>query len=825
MVPLLEIKMAILKVINKLHTSKWTYIVGVFVALSLLFYVFIAYFLPLPDLFFYNNQNSTTKIYDRNGVLLYEILQPEEGKKSFIPLDQLPKHIVNATIASEDINYYEHGGVDVYSLMRAVYLNLRNQQIVSGGSTITQQLVRNILGVQQKRTYDQKLKEAIYALRLSKIYSKDEILELYFNKIYYGNISYGVESASLNYFNKHVYDLDLAESALLAGIPQSPSNYNPLTNFDRAKKRQKYVLDQMLKYNFINSQEYKDAVEEKLTFSVAKGSLIAPHFVHSVINQLEEDYGEEKVNFGGLKVQTTLDSNYQNLAQTIAAKHVNSLSEHNVTNAAVLGIDVPTGQILTWLGSVNYFDDKIDGAVDMLLALRQPGSSVKPFNYLLSFENGYTPATTVNDIETQFSSSEGAYTPQNYDLDYHGMVRLRESLASSLNIPAVKVLDYNGVNSFREFLIHLGFDSLNESGEYYGLALTLGGAEVRLKKLAEAYLTLANYGNKHEAVSILKVEDDQGNTLYEWQKPNDNFILGDNGQQHSFQIIDILSDATARLIGFGNDSILEIGRPAAVKTGTTRNFKDNITVGFTPDFLVATWTGNADASPMYKISGIDGAAPIWADFMQAVLKDKPKTTFAVPKNMTKVEVCEISGKKPTEACQERVLEWFVKGTEPKEEDTIFQKFYINITNGLNYNNCKEKLNANITKEEVYMVFPPELSQWALSHNIPTPPQSVCPDAINADSNTIKIIKPSNNDEFSIDVNIPLAQQKALLQVTTHPQTKEVKWFVDGKVIETSLTAPFSSFWQLQTGVHAIKASALLDDGQTLESEEIKIFVL
>lgn len=799
----------------------WPLSAFIFVLLS---YIFVAFYLPIPDLFFSPQDNATTKIYDRNGALLYEILRPETGKNSFVKIDNLPKHLLDATLAAEDINYYEHGGVDAYSLMRAIYLNIRHGQVVSGASTITQQLVRNILGVQQKRTYDQKLIEAIYALRLSKLYSKKEILELYLNKIYYGNLSYGVEAAALNYFNQHVYDLDLAQTALLAGIPQSPSNYNPLTNFDLAKKRQKYVLDQMLKYQLISEEEYNEALAEKLTFKVSKGSLVAPHFVQMVINNLEEEFGEEKVNFGGLKVYTTLDVDYQKLAEKIANQHLASLAKNNVTNAAALAIDVKTGQILTWMGSVNYFDDKIDGAVDMLLALRQPGSSIKPFNYLLSLEKGYTPATVIYDIETQFNSTEGAYTPQNYDLDYHGMVRLREALASSLNIPAVKVLDFNGINDFREFLIKLGFDSLNESAEYYGLALTLGGAEVRMKNLAEAYLTLANYGEKKNSSFLLKVLDAQDSVLYEWHEPSSTFVLGEKGQQHAFQIINILSDANARLIGFGDGSILEIGRPAAVKTGTTRNFKDNVTVGFTPDILVATWTGNADASPMFKISGVDGAAPIWHDLIQAILREKPKSEFAIPKGLNRIEVCEISGKKPTDLCKDRVLEWFVEGTEPQEDDDIFQRFHISTQNGLDYTGCPDELPNNLSKDETFMVFPPELRKWALNHNITPPPVSACGNSENKSSDAVHISKPSNNDEFSIDSNIPLKQQKILLEANTPSSTKEVRWYIDKQLIDTVNTSPYSTFWQLKEGEHTLQAASLLENNKVVKSNDVKFLV-
>jgi len=807
-------------------------LIGVLIFL-LFFYLFLAFLLPLPDLFISPKQTATTKIFDRKGKLLYEILDPSEGKKTLVSLDQIPEYIKQATLAAEDISFYSHSGVDFSAVIRAAYQNIKHQRIVSGASTITQQLVRNILNRQSlanggkglSRGIVDKLEVMAFAVRLSHFYSKDEVLELYLNKIYYGNLSYGIESAALDYFGKHVGDLDLAESAMLAGLPQSPSNYNPFNNLESAKKRQSYVLDQMAKYRFISEDEANAAKRENLKFRPNRFEIKAPHFVQQVVSELEKKYGKEAVHYGGLNVVTTLDLDMQMLAEEIVDFQLSKLKSKNVSNAALIAVDVKTGHVLTWIGSADYFDESIDGAVDLLTALRQPGSSIKPFTYLAAFEKGWTPATTIADIPTQFTTAAGPYTPKNYDLDFHGLVRARTALASSYNVPAVKTLEYVGVPAFIGFLEKFGIDTLKKNPEFYGLALTLGGGEVRPIDMAAGYLTIANLGGKKPLTRILKVTNAKGELLEEWENKPANNILGPKGKEHIYQLISILSDNNARKPGFGENSVLELNRPAAVKTGTTRNFRDNWTIGFTPQLLTAVWVGNADGSPMTAISGVAGAGPIWSNFMTRALEKAPRLDFKKPNNLREIEICSLSGLLPTKYCKERTYEWFVKGTEPKRKDNIYQNIKIDPIKKQRLTEDCIKRNPSIKVEEhVYEIYPPELKKWALQKGIEQAPRLTCTSGgleqvgsaakknellrqkLIADDLTVpEIVHPQDEDSFLYDNSIPLENQKIPFHVLVNDDVNEVSWFLNGEKISKRTDFPFSFMWPLKSGNYELVA--------------------
>ncbi|MFA5829411.1 MAG: penicillin-binding protein 1C [Candidatus Gracilibacteria bacterium] len=833
--------------------------------LSFSFYLYVAYVMPLPDLFVAGNQLPSTKILDRNGVLLYEILQPDSGKKTFVPLNQIPKNFINATLAAEDINFYEHGGVDLGAILRSLFFNVREQRIVSGASTIPQQLVRNLLGVNRERGLSDKIMEALYAVRLSHSYTKDQVLELYLNKIYYGNLAYGSDSAALDYFDKHVNDLDLAQSAFLAGLPQAPSAYNPFLYFDPAKKRQQYVLDQMTKNGFISDAENKAAYEEPLHLRRNKTEMKAPHFVQYVINEL----GDQIMNRGGLSIYTTLDYNLQLKAENTVSRQVELLHDKHVTNGALLSLDPKTGQILAWVGSENYFNENIDGAVDMVTALRQPGSAVKPFNYLLALEKGYTPATILDDVPTTFSTDTGAYEPKNYDLRYHGPVRLRNALASSFNIPAVKTLDFVGVEAFISFLRKIGINTLDQDPNFYGLALTLGGAEVRMLDFARAFNMLANYGNERDLSTILKIEDSQRKILYQWTPPPEQFVLGQHGKEHAYQIIDILKDPLARLGGFGEGSVLELSRPAAVKTGTTRNFRDNWTVGFTPQLLTAVWVGNADATPMNNISGVDGAGPIWHDFMESALgalggggSGMAVTDFVKPAGLKQVEICGISGKLPTDLCQDRVFELFVPGTEPKEKDDYYKQFWVDKNSGhIIQDACvggsadggalgggpqgesalsSQGVPANL-QQKTFVVYPPKFQKWAVGESLALPYVEPCGKTVSAQTGAsgagstggagaagsaganfteVIIDSPRNGDEYMIEGTLPLKDQKIPLRVTVPLDTGEVRYFIDETLVVANKVSPFSALWLPIKGSHKLRAEVVLSDGKVLKSKNV-----
>ena len=599
-------------------------------------------------------------------------------------LDQIPQDCQDATIATEDAHFYSHIGVDPAGILRALRINVEGGEVLAGGSTITQQVARNLLLDPQQRaerTLLRKLRESVLAIRLTLAYSRADILTLYLNQTYYGNLAYGIDAAARSYFGQDAATLDLAQCAMLAGLPQAPALYNPLENPDAAKARQEVVLGLMQAQGTITAEESRRALAEPFQYAAVPFPIEAPHFVMAVWEDLLARYPEELYR-GGLTVTTTLDLDWEHAAERIAQRQLARLNTpdarsgetHNVNNAALVALDPYTGQVLAMLGSPDYFDDRISGAYNAALAPRQPGSALKPFTYAAAFDptrpDPWTAATMVLDVETPFITQRlESYTPANFGLVEHGPVRVREALASSYNIPAVVALDHIGVDTLVQLLTRLGVSTLADNPDL-DLAVTLGGGEVRLLELAQAYAALANGGSPVEAVTILKVEDADGNVLYEWEpRPLARPVLD---ERVAWLITDILSDNEARLPSFGPASALQIGRPAAAKTGTTTDFRDNWTMGYTPNLVVGVWVGNADNSAMRNTTGLSGAGPIWHDFMREVLRGQPELTFTRPEGLTRVEVCALSGLLPTPACANRVREWFIDGTEPTEPDPYYQ---------------------------------------------------------------------------------------------------------------------------------------------------------
>jgi penicillin-binding protein 1C len=604
----------------------------------------------------------TTRIKDRNGQLLWEIFG--EGKRTQVPLENIPQDLINATIATEDDTFYENIGLDAPSLVAALIANLRNPaDRPQGGSTITQQLVRHIAFDYEERTsisYSRKTKEAILAWLMNKRYSKDEILELYLNEIYYGNLAYGVEAAAQTYFGKPSSDLSLAEASLLAALPQSPIELDPLNNYDAAKQRQWLVLNVMVREGYINQREAEAAYLEPLNFIPQEVSLKAPHFSVYVRQILEEQFGPDVVANGGLQVTTTLDMGYQRLAEFLARQHVSRVGpEHNLTNASLLAIKPGTGEILAMLGSLDYRDEGIDGNVNVALSAQQPGSAIKPLTYAAAFSptpDGAGPAWTAADIlwdvPVDYSQFDGTtYSPVNYDNRFHGPVRVRDALANSYNVPAVLLLQDIGVERLVEVAGRMGISSFQADPGRYGLSLTLGGGEVTPLELTGAYATLANGGYRVPPVTILKVENSQGEVLFEYQAPEPEPVLD---PRVAFLISDILDDDRARVPAMGNQNPLDLPFPAAAKTGTTNDFRDNWTVGYTPGLVVGVWTGNTDNSEMLNVSGLTGAAPLWSAFMQAVYSDydlmnvlvnavaQPPSEFVPPPGLERREICDLA---------------------------------------------------------------------------------------------------------------------------------------------------------------------------------------
>lgn len=611
----------------------------------------------------------TTKIYDRNGILLYKIFKNEN--RSLVPLDQIPTYLVQATIAIEDQNFYEHPGFSIRGISRALRSNVSSDSL-QGGSTITQQLVKNTL-LTPERTWERKAKEVVLSFISEFYYSKDQILAMYLNQVPYGGSAYGVEEASQMYFGKSVREIDLAEAAFLAGLPASPTKYSPYgSNPQAAYVRQRQVIRRMIEDGYISAQEGDEALGRELTIVPPQSTLLAPHFVMYIRELLTDMYGPNIVENGGLEVTTSLDLALQNQAQQIVAQEVLDLSRLNVRNGAALITRPGNGEVLAMIGSINYFDASNDGQVNVTTRLRQPGSSIKPVTYAMALERGMTPATIIPDSPICYQSKGSPdYCPKNYDGRFRGRITLRQALAGSYNIPAVKTLAQFAVGDLIDKAEMMGITTWKDRSRF-GLALTLGGGEVKMTDMAVAFGVFANEGYKVPLQPILEVRTADGQLLA--RKPCFDPITGlvttcyrqqVLDPRVAFQISDILSDNQARTPAFGANSVLHIPeQEVAVKTGTTNSLRDNWTIGYTKDYLVAVWVGNNDNTQMSHIaSGITGASPIWNKLMRSMLSDSNPHHFQVPTNLARVPICTLTGTLSCNGCPTRE-EYFIPGTEP-----------------------------------------------------------------------------------------------------------------------------------------------------------------
>jgi len=778
----------------------------------------------------------STLIYDRKGRLLYEIMDPHSGKHQPLPLPEIPIRLQQATIATEDATFYSNPGVDLLAILRAIWINVRGGEVLSGGSTITQQVARNLLlSAEQRsqRTLSRKLRESILAYRMSRSLSKDEILRLYLNTVYYGNLSYGVEAASQTYFGKSVGELDLAECAFLAGLPQAPAVYDPLVNPQLASQRQSTVLQLMVKAGYITPAQAQAAADEPLAFAASPFPIRAPHFVMYVWEMLRHQFGEEELSRGGLRVYTTLDLDLQSRATDIARHHLAQLSTpgygqpaHNVSDAALVAIDPRTGEILAMLGSPDYFDASIDGAVNVSLMPRQPGSAIKPLTYAAAFALDYTPATMLLDIPTAFTTRQGdSYVPVNYDHAYHGPVLLREALGSSLNVVAVRVLQHIGVDQLVSLCNNMGMSTLQDP-ERHGLALTLGGGEVRLLELTAAYGTLAMRGLKVAPTALLRVERGNGQ-LWKPGLPPAEQVIPD---YVAFWVTDVLADGSARIPAFGEDSALNLTRVAAVKTGTTTDWRDNWTVGYTPQLVVGVWVGNANNSPMVNVSGISGAAPIWNQFMEEALKSQPVEPFLPPPEMVKIEVCAESGMLPGPDCPHRLLEWFLPARAPHLVCDMHRRLQIDKRSG---QLATSETPSEYVVEQAQMLLPPEASQWLREHAPPHGAHLAIVDQMASSSPWVveqpglRFTSPQPNSVYRIAPHLPVDSQRIQIEVLAVgiPVSAQVSIYFDGQRIGVFDKPPYALMWQLEAGEHTLYGHAVMPSGQTWNSEPLSIAVL
>lgn len=693
----------------------------IFLVLVALFYLSILKDLPSPTNLSSTSLPQSSQIFDRNGELLYTIYGSKN--QTFIPLSDIPKDLQNATISIEDKDFYRHGAVDPRGIARAFVSTVFKREI-QGGSTLTQQLVKNTL-LSPEQTIIRKTKEVILAFATELLYSKKQILEMYLNQVPYGGTAYGVEAAAQMYFGKHAKDLTLAEAALLAGLPEAPTTYSPFGAYpELAKARQEEVLTQMQEYGYITKAQKDKAVKQPLKFKEVSSNIKAPHFVLYIKDLLTKKYGEQLVQQGGLKITTSLDSKIQEFAELAVASEVAKLTSYKVGNGAALVTKPATGEILAMVGSKDYFDTDNDGNVNVTLAYRQPGSSIKPINYATGLIKGFTAATPFIDQPICYPNVDGTkYCPVNYDGKFHGVVDMRRALANSFNIPAVKMLKANGVEAMIATASAMGITSFNDPNRY-GLSLTLGGGEVTMLDMATAFGVFANEGYKINLHPILKITDRKGNALEEYNPPQSP-IFGEKviPSGVAYIISHILMDNNARTEAFGPNSALRVNNyPVSVKTGTTNDIRDNWTIGYTPSFLTAVWVGNNDNSPMSSLtSGITGAAPIWHAIMEHLLDGTKPEPPKKPADVVGRVVCATSGLiPPAEGTPDRCptrFEYFLKGFEPKQVDPGRQPAFIDkSTNDL----AKPGQTDNVEQRSEVIITDPTGDRYCLTCPHPSP---------------------------------------------------------------------------------------------------------
>jgi 1A family penicillin-binding protein len=620
------------------------------------------------------NTGYSTVFYDRDGKILYEMYK--DKNRIPVSLTEVSDYLKKATIAIEDKNFYKHQGISQTGILRAL-VNIILKRRLEGGSTITQQLIKNVL-LTKERTLSRKIKEIILAIEVERRYKKDEILEMYLNEAPYGGSFWGVASASMGYFGKQPKDLNLVESAILAGLPQSPTYYSPFIGKNDAwRSRAKQVLRRMREDGYISKKEEEKALKdlEKITFKQPKITILAPHFVFYVKDLVEKEFGP-KILETGVKIKTTLSLSIQNEAEKIVKQEIEKLKNYNVKNAAVVVLDAKTGEILAMVGSYDFNDPSFGKFNVATQGLRQPGSTLKPITYALAFEKGYTPANVLMDVKTVFPNQGGKdYVPQNYDGKFRGPVQLRFALGNSINIPAVKLLAIVGLKSFLQKAYDMGLSNFApnlENLSRFGLSITLGGGETNLLELTSAFSVFATGGIKKETLSILEIKDFKGKTIFKTKPKKEKRVLS---EEVSFLISHILSDNNARIEVFGPNSFLKIpGKTVAVKTGTSDDKRDNWAVGFTKSIVIGVWVGNNDNSPMSpKIaSGITGASPIWYYLMKKILEKYPDGIIEKPEKVKALQIDAFLGGLPKEGFPVR-SEYFIEGTEPKEISPFYKR--------------------------------------------------------------------------------------------------------------------------------------------------------
>ncbi|HPT08422.1 MAG TPA: penicillin-binding protein [bacterium] len=774
--------------LNSDSKRKLLIFIGGFILICIIsFSIFVAVVsrnLPNPDQLLERDIAQSTIIYDRSGEnILYEF--HGEEKRTLISLDDIPYYAQKATIAIEDKNFYKHSGFSIWAMARTIVTNIIYNR-KAGGSTLTQQFVKNALLSSEKK-YSRKIKEIIISQRIEKKYSKDEILQMYLNEIPYGSNAYGIEAASQKYFGKSAKNLNLAESALLAALPQAPSRYSPYgDNKDLLIGRQQYILGLMVEQNYISEEEKEEALNYELVFKEPETNITAPHFIMYIKELLSEKYGEKTVEQGGLKIYTTIDLDKQKIAEeAINNQAEKNASKYNANNAALVAIDPKTGQILAMVGSKDYFNEEIDGQVNVAIRDRQPGSSLKPFVYATLFsKGGYNPNTILYDVVTNFSSGV-PYEPHNYNGKENGPIAIKKALAGSLNIPAVKALYLAGVNNVINLAKEAGYTTLTDPDKY-GLSLVLGGAEVKLLEHTNAYSIFAQEGKINEITGVLKIEDKDGNVLEEY-KENKKTVLDANIAR---MINSILSDNNNRSFVFGESNNLVLsGRTSAAKTGTTNDFKDAWTIGYTPSLITGVWVGNNDSSEMS--SGADGsvvAAPIWNEFMRKALANTPNESFTEPiikKTGKAILDGELIGQ--TIKINKETKEIATENTPEDLIEEIFITDHHSILYYVDKDNPTSDIPSNPSSDPQFNLWESRVLEWAKKQNV------------NYDINLINkandAYNPENIPVFSItnlqnNQTIETKNLQVNLQATAPRGVNKVEYYINDSLLERKTSYPF-----------------------------------
>jgi len=788
--------------------------------------------LPNPNQLINRQVAQSTKIYDRTGEhVLYEISGDE--RRTLVQLKDIPANVKNATVAIEDKNFYKHGGFSLWSMFRTAVTDVLFHRS-AGGSTLTQQFIKNAVLTNEK-TFTRKIKELILAYRLEQKFSKDDILQMYLNEIPYGSNAYGVEAASQKYFGKGVKDVDLAEAAILAAIPQAPSRYSPYgPNKDLLLGRKNYILDVMAEQGYISATERDNAKQEVLKFKEPDNNMIAPHFVMYIKAILAEKYGEQMIEQEGLKIYTTLDLYKQQIAEQVIKDRTKDYPKtYNANNAALVAIDPKTGQILAMVGSRDYFDDTIDGQVNVSTSPRQPGSSMKPVVYSALFERGYTPDSILYDVVTNFSTDpKQPYEPHDYDLKQRGPVTIRQALAGSLNIPAVKAIYLADINNVLDLADNLGYTTLYPRNRF-GLSLVLGGGEVKLLEHANAYSAFARDGVMSPTVGILKVEDKNGHVLEEYQ-PSTKKVLS---SQVAREINSILTDNGARAYIFGAKNYLTLNdRPVGAKTGTTNDYHDAWTIGFTPSLVAGVWVGNNDNKAMKgKADGSVVAAPIWHDFMDKVLTGTPVETFKAPDDY-KTGKPILDGQLPTETISVDVSTGLPATTSTPPE-LIGQKTATVFHDTLYYIDKNDPLGpapANPGQDPQFNLWESAVQKWA---NSSSSANLILPSATSTgviDNNPALGNFGNPADQPIIKISAPLANQtvtapnlEVQIKVSAARGVSRAEYYLNGNLWETRWGAPTifgKSISFLNNGYQSLSVK-VCDDAENCATQKVDFNLL